>query len=125
MAVGGFKMAARPTGLGPQNTGASSVDHDVDMVVGRDSALRLNEMNKRQEHKKRVMHANHLPDGERLSRLSDGDYFVMTEEEKVAAKRARKLNQEAQKLIEGHKAKTPISDQRRAAERAHFLSTAS
>jgi hypothetical protein len=82
-------------------------------------------MNTRQEHKKRVMHANHLPDGERLSRLSDGDYFVMTEEEKVAAKRARKLNQEAQKLIEGHKAKTPISDQRKAAERAHFLSTAS
>jgi hypothetical protein len=125
MAVGGFKMAATPTGLGPQNTGASSVDHDVDVVVGRDSALRLNEMNKRQEHKKRVMHAARLPDGKRLSRLSDGDYFVMTEEEEVAAKRARKLNQEATKLIEGHKAKTPISDQRKAAERAHFISTAS
>lgn len=96
--VGSSKFAHRPDGPGPQNTGASSVDHDIDVVIGRDSELRLTEMQKRQDYKRRVMHANNT-DGDYLSRLDNGEYFVMTETERVAAKKARLANQDAMKRI--------------------------
>ena len=79
------------------------MDHDVDVVIGRDSQLRLAEMHKRQDHKRGVMRANQLETGERLSRLDDGDYFVMTPEEQTAAKHARSLNSEAMQRIKEFK----------------------
>ena len=96
--VGSSKFAHRPDGPKPQNTGASSVDHDIDVVIGRDSQMRLAEMQKRQTHKRGVIASNNTT-GDNLSRLSDGDYFVMTEQERVAAKKARLANQDAMKRI--------------------------
>ena len=103
VSAGNFKFAHQPGGLAPTNTGASAVDHDFDVIVGRDSALRLAEMHKRQDLKKGVMRANDLETGHRLSRLPDGDYFVMSEEERAAAKRARILNQDAVQRIQEFK----------------------
>jgi hypothetical protein len=103
VSAGNFKFAYRPGAPAPTNTGASTVDHDVDVIIGRDSELRLAEMHKRQDHKRSVMRANHLETGERLSRLDDGDYFVMTQEEQVAAKRARVLNADAMQRIKDFK----------------------
>jgi hypothetical protein len=60
-------------------------------------------MLKRQDRKRSVMRANGLDTGHRLSRLDEGDYFVMSEEERVAAKRARVLNTEAMKRIKDFK----------------------
>jgi hypothetical protein len=105
MSVGNFQFAHRATGPVPTNIGASSVDHDVDVIIGRDSALRLNEMMKRQDYKRGVMHANGLETGHPLSRLEEGDYFVMTPAEQSAAKRARLLNEEAMTRINEFKAR--------------------
>lgn len=93
-----FKFAHRPEAPGPQNTGASSVDHDVDVVIGRSAKANLREYQRRQDHKQRVIAANETT-GDHLSRLEGGDYFVMSDQQRVAAKKARLQNQEATKRI--------------------------
>lgn len=94
-----FKFSHRPTEPGPQNTGASSVDHDVDVVIGRSAQQNLREFQKRQDYKRGVIAANHTT-GDNLSRLDDGEYFVMTEQQRVGAKKARLMNQEAMHRIQ-------------------------
>lgn len=86
--------AHRPDGPAPQNTGASLVDHDVDWVIARDAAWKLREMEARQDYKRRVLYENSVS-GFHLSRLDTGEYFVMTDEERIAAKEARLLHQDA------------------------------
>ena len=93
-----FKFSHRPDGPRPQNTGASSVDHDVDVVIGRSAQQNLREFQRRQDYKRRVIAANKTS-GDNLSRLDDGEYFVMTEQQRVAAKKARLMNQEAMRRI--------------------------
>jgi len=78
----------------PQNSGASLVDHEVDWVIATESRMRLHEMQLRQDFKRRKAEQAKVS-GHYLSRLSDGDYFVMTEDERQAAKRARVLHQDA------------------------------
>lgn len=97
-----FKFAHRPDGPRPQNTGASSVDHDIDVIIGRSAEQNLREFQKRQDHKRRVIAANDTT-GDHLSRLDGGDYFVMTEQERVAAKKARLLNQDVMHRIQAAK----------------------
>jgi len=92
--AGNFGFSHRPDGPRPQNTGVSGIDHDVDRIVGRDAELRLQEMQKRQDHKREVIH-RHNTSGDYLTRLENGDYAVMSEQERVAAKKGRLLNQEA------------------------------
>lgn len=94
-----FMVAHRPDAPAPQNTGASSVDHDLDVVIGRSAQQNLREFQARQDYKLRVIAANHTT-GDHLSRLDDGEYFVMTEQERVAAKKARLMNQEAMHRIQ-------------------------
>ena len=93
-----FKFSHRPDAPGPQNTGASSVDHDVDVVIGRSAEVNLREYQKRSDYKRRVIDANNTT-GDHLSRLDGGEYFVMSEQERIAAKKARLKNQEAMKRI--------------------------
>jgi hypothetical protein len=94
-----FTFAHRPDAPGPQNTGATSVDHDVDVVIGRSAAQNLSEFQKRSDYKRRVISANDTT-GDNLSRLDDGEYFVMTEQERIAAKKARLKNQDAMQRIQ-------------------------
>lgn len=93
-----FTFAHRPDAPGPQNTGASSIDHDVDVVIGRSAAANLAEFQRRSDYKRRVISANETT-GDNLSRLDGGEYFVMTEQERVAAKKARLKHQAAMKRI--------------------------
>jgi putative FmdB family regulatory protein len=93
-----FKFAHRPDAPAPQNTGASSVDHDVDVVIGRAAEQNLREYQRRQDYKQRVITANDTT-GDHLSRLDNGEYFVMTDQQRVAAKKARLQNQEATQRI--------------------------
>lgn len=93
-----FKFGHTPDRPAPQNTGASSVDHDVDVVIGRSAQAQLKEFQKRQDYKRRVIAANETT-GDHLSRLDDGEYFVMTDTERVAAKKARLHHQEAMQRI--------------------------
>lgn len=93
-----FKFGHRPDAPAPQNTGASSVDHDVDVVIGRSAQQNLREFQRRQDYKRRVIAAEGVA-GDHLSRLDNGEYFVMTDQERVAAKKARLANQDAMKRI--------------------------
>lgn len=102
LSAASFKFAHRPDAPGPQNTGASSVDHDLDVIIGRSAAQNLNEFQRRQDYKRRVIAANETT-GDNLSRLEDGEYFVMTEPERVSAKKARLVNQEAMQRIKAWK----------------------
>ena len=97
-----FTFAHRPGAPGPQNTGATTVDHDVDVVIGRSAKANLLEFQKRSDYKRRVIDANNTT-GDNLSRLDDGEYFVMTEQERIGAKKARLKNQEAMQRIQDWK----------------------
>lgn len=98
MSTSSFKFAHRPDAPGPQNTGATAIDHDVDVVIGRSAQQNLREYQKRQDQKRSVITANQTT-GDHLSRLDNGEYFVMTDEQRVAAKKARLQNQEATRMI--------------------------
>ena len=98
LSAASFKFAHRPDSPAPQNTGASSVDHDVDVVIGRSAEQNLREFQKRSDYKRRVIAANDTT-GDHLSRLDGGEYFVMTDQERVAAKKARLANQDAMSRI--------------------------
>lgn len=102
LSTASFKFAHRPDAPGPQNTGASAVDHDVDVVIGRSAAQNLAEYQKRSDYKRRVIAANNTT-GDHLSRLDGGEYFVMSDQERVAAKKARLQNQEAVHRIKNWK----------------------
>jgi hypothetical protein len=102
LSTAGSKFAHRPGSPAPQNTGATSVDHDVDVVIGRSAAQSLAEFQRRQDYKRRVIAANNTT-GDHLSRLDDGEYLVMSEQERVAAKKARLQNQEAMHRIQDWK----------------------
>jgi hypothetical protein len=56
-------------------------------------------MQKRQDYKRSVIEANNTT-GDNLSRTPDGDYLVMTDEERVAAKKARLANQDVMKRVQ-------------------------
>lgn len=94
LSAGNSSFRHNPDGPRPQNTGVSATDHDIDRVIGRDAELRLKEMQKRQDYKQSVMR-NHDTCGDYLSRTAEGDYTVMTETERVAAKKARIQHQDA------------------------------
>lgn len=97
-----------PTAPVPQNTGVSSVDHDVDMIVARSSVANHREMVARQDYKKRLMHRYQVsgwhvaraPTGERDSQGREiDDYWVMPEAEKKVADKARPMAHRAAKQI--------------------------
>jgi putative FmdB family regulatory protein len=114
LSAASFKFAHRPDNPGPQNTGASSVDHDLDVIIGRSAAQNLHEFQRRQDYKLRTIAANETT-GDHLSRLEDGEYFVMTEQERVAAKKARLANQEAMQRIKVWKEERPQASSPEAA----------
>lgn len=97
-----------PEGPVPQNTGVSSVDHDVDLVVARSSQQNLREMAARQDYKKRLMHQRNATGGH-LARVPTGevdgrgrdidDYWVMSNAEKRLTEQVRPLAHQAARQI--------------------------
>lgn len=111
-----FKIGHEPDGPRPQNTGASSVDHDLDVIIGRSAERNLRVYQDRQDYKRRVITANETT-GDHLSRLDNGEYFVMTEQQRVAAKKARLMNQDAMKKIQAWRERHRRSPRPEAAAR--------
>jgi len=101
-------FAHTPTSPTPQNTGVSSVDHDVDKIVARSSQANLREMAARQDYKKRLMH-QHDASGWHVARVPTGevdtkgrdidDYWVMSEAEKKVTDKARPMAHRAARQI--------------------------
>ncbi len=108
LTVSSTMFAHIPNAPVPQNTGASAVDHDVDLIVARSAKANLREMLARQDYKRRLMH-QHDVSGHRIARVPTGDvdakghavddYWVMSEAEKRATDQARQLGEAAARQI--------------------------
>lgn len=94
----GVSLDHSPSTPTPQTTGASLADHDVDWVVDKNTQRILREMELRQDYKRNVL-ISEKTTGFHLSRLDNGEYFVMNEQERLAAKRARIQHQDVIKAI--------------------------
>jgi len=94
-----FAFSHAPDGAGPQNTGVSGLDLEVDRVIGREAEQQWAKVAARQDRKHQVLAANPGATGFDLSRTPDGDYRVMQPDERKAAETARGLHQEAQSEI--------------------------
>ena len=97
-----FAFASQTTGIGPQNTGVSGLDHVVDRAIGRDAELQWSAVAARHDRKLKVLAENPENEGKDLSRTFDDDYRVMTPDQRKAAETARGLHHEAQKQISAH-----------------------
>lgn len=64
-----------------ENIGVSSVDHNVDRVVGSRSRQQWEGIEDRHAHKRQILRSNPDATGHDLSRLPDGDYRVMDRRE--------------------------------------------
>lgn len=89
-------------GMAPPNTG-TSIDHNADLVIGRDSEQRWKVAAERQTYKKKVLQKNPGATGFDLSKTHEGDYRVMRPEERKAAESARKLHRQAMAAVEATK----------------------
>jgi len=97
-----FAFSHTPEGLGPQSTGVSGLDHDVDRIVGRDAERQWAAVAERKNRKNRILASNPDKDLEDLSRTFDDDYRVMTRAERRAAATAANLHHEAVDQIKQH-----------------------
>lgn len=92
-------FSARVKGMGPQDTGVASIDHDVDRVIGEDARQKWNGIRQRVKDKIQVIQSNPGSTGFDLSRQTDGTYRVMDPEERKAAELGRKVHADAMRII--------------------------
>jgi len=92
------------TGPGPQNTGASAVDHDVHRTVGKDAAQKWETIDERKTHKKQVAAEAGRDLGD-LSRTADGDYRVLAPGEREKLEGAVRHVAHINKLVQDHRKK--------------------
>ena len=91
-------------GVGPQNTGVSAYDANVDRVIGAHAQTSWASIDKRLNHKKKILSNNPQASGYDLSRKKDGDYRIMTSKERRAAETARNLHNKALALMDKSRA---------------------
>lgn len=92
-------FSAQVKGSGPQDTGISSIDHDVDRVIGASAQQSWKGIVARVEEKRRVIANNPGSTGYDLSKQMDGTYRVMAPEERRAAELGRKVHAQAIEAI--------------------------
>ena len=80
------------SGVGPQNTGVSELDLNLDRVVGQDAAKGWKAIEKRNSTKQEVLRSTPGATPYDLSKNPDGSYRVMATEEKQAHARAFTIN---------------------------------
>lgn len=102
MSAPSASFAHVPDGPKPQNTGAASIDLNVDRVIGRDADRQWSVIAQRQNHKIKVLNRNPEKSGHDLSRTYDDDYRVMKPDERKAAETARSLHHTAVSEIKKH-----------------------
>lgn len=86
-------FALQSSGLGPQNTGVSEYDLNVDRVIGADADKGRAAIDARNERKMKVLRENPGTSSPDLSLNPDGTYRVMQKKEKQIHARAFTINQ--------------------------------
>jgi putative FmdB family regulatory protein len=79
-------------GVGPQNTGVSELDANLDRVVGEDAAKGWKAIEVRDQIKAETLRANPGATTYDLSKNPDDSYRVMTKEERAVHARAFTIN---------------------------------
>jgi len=92
-----FTISTQTEGMAPQNTGYSGVDTNVDRVIGQDAEKRWTSIEERNAHKRGLLEGTDKTKKD-LSRTPDGDYRVMSAEEKGASEKANLINNVAMQL---------------------------
>ncbi len=80
------------SGVGPQNTGVTELDANLDRVVGQDAKMGWAAIEGRDKVKNETLRANPGATSLDLSKNPDGSYRVMTPAEKRAHARAFTIN---------------------------------
>jgi putative FmdB family regulatory protein len=94
-----FHFDAKTSGLTPQNTGVSGIDYEVDKIIANDAEEKWDQINARDESKRRILRDYPDTTKEDLSREPDGSYSVMPKDIKKDADRIRTINNVAMQLI--------------------------
>jgi len=83
----------------PQNTGVSSIDVVADRAIGASAKKGWAAVRERVARKRGILRDNPEVDPEDLSRLPDGDYRVLSKEERGVHDRANNINSLAMKTF--------------------------
>jgi putative FmdB family regulatory protein len=87
------------SGVGPQNTGVTELDANLDRVVGEDAKKGWKAIEERDKVKRATLHSNPGATNYDLSKNPDGSYRVMKPTEKAAHARAFTINHMAAKQL--------------------------
>ena len=88
-------------GVGPQNTGVSELDRNLDRVVGEDAKKGWAAIDVRDKVKRETLRSNPGATNYDLSKNPDGTYRVMAPAEKAAHARAFTINHMANRHLKG------------------------
>lgn len=86
--------------INPQNTGVSSYDANVDRVIGDHAETSWKSIDNRLSHKRKILNNHQGITGFDLSRQKDGDYRIMSAQERKASETARNLHNRAMSLFQ-------------------------
>lgn len=89
--VSGF-FSVSTSGIGPQNTGISEIDANIDRIIGADARKGWAAIEDRNTGKSEVLHNNPGASPLDLSKNPDGSYRVMKDAEKRIHARAFTIN---------------------------------
>jgi len=100
----GVSISFKPKteGMGPQNTGVSSWDHNADRVIGEDARKNWATAGERSKQKQDLLRSSPGKTGNDLARNLDGTYRIMGEKERQtsdAATSARQLHYDISRRI--------------------------
>jgi len=82
------------TSSGPQNTGIAGLDAHIDRTIGQSAKQGWDVAEERRRKKQAVLDASGA-NGHDLSKMPDGDYRVMSPEERGVHERSQKIHQAA------------------------------
>ncbi len=88
----------------PQNTGLASLDEHIDRVIGQSAAQGRMVHSQRVEVKRELLRDNPGATGYDITKLPDGSFDIMSEKDRKAHDKAKKINSMAMKAIEQDKA---------------------
>jgi len=82
MSSNSFGFDPKTEGPSPQNTGVSSLDHDFNEIIAKDSFERWKVINKRNLDKHKLLNQESGASGQNIQLTVDGEYVLMSDEKK-------------------------------------------
>ena len=105
-----FTINQSVTGPVPQNSGFSSIDANVDRVIGKDAEEKWKVVDDRNVGKREAIHRAEAQEGTKISRNPDGSYRVMDEVETEVSERVQLFNNVAMSLLKSRRRKLSSAD---------------